>query len=75
MAKRLNTENIAEWCDKLSVGEEILLSGVVYTARDAVHKKLFEMLDNAQELPIVLSGASIYYAGPTPKKDGLAKSK
>ena len=72
MAKRVSTENIAEWCEDLAVGEEILLSGTIYTARDAVHKKLVQMLDNNEKLPVELDGAAIYYAGPTPGKDGRA---
>lgn len=72
MAKRLNVKDIDTWCDDLSVGEEILLSGTVYTARDAVHKKFFQILECGEELPIDIRGAAIYYAGPTPKKEGLA---
>ena len=72
MPKRLDIKNIAQWIDGLKVGEEILLSGTVYTARDAVHKKLVQMLDNNEPLPIDLDGAAIYYAGPTPARDGLA---
>lgn len=72
MPKRLNTANIGEWVEQLHIGEEILLSGVIYTARDAVHKKLTQMLDNNERLPVSLEGITVYYAGPTPKKDGLA---
>lgn len=53
-------------------GDRILLSGTIYTARDAAHKKLFEILDNGGNLPFELKGAVIYYAGPTPAKPGKA---
>lgn len=72
MPRKLNTENINEWAETLNVGEEILLSGVIYTARDAVHKRLDQMLDRGECLPIDLNGTTIYYAGPTPSNHGLA---
>ncbi len=70
--KRLNTKDIAKWGPDLTCGEEILLSGVVYTARDAAHKRLFSLLDADQPSPIPLRGSVIYYAGPTPTKTGNA---
>lgn len=63
---------MAVWLPDLHVGDEILLSGTVYTARDAVHKKFAQLLAEGTPLPIELSGAVIYYAGPTPAKNGLA---
>lgn len=69
MPKKFNTENINEWAETLKAGEEILLSGVIYTARDAVHKRLNKMLDMNERLPINISGATIYYAGPTPSNN------
>lgn len=72
MPRKLNTENINEWTETLKVGEEILLSGVIYTARDAVHKRLNQMIDSGECLPIDLNGTTIYYAGPTPSNHGLA---
>lgn len=68
--KRVNTENISSWIQTLSVGEEILLSGTVYTARDAVHKRLALMLEKGEQLPFELEGAVIYYAGPTAAREG-----
>lgn len=70
MAKRLNTENIREWAQSLICGEEILLSGVVYTARDAAHKKIAALMENGEKLPFQLKDSVIYYAGPTPAKAG-----
>ncbi|MDR1215323.1 MAG: FumA C-terminus/TtdB family hydratase beta subunit [Treponema sp.] len=54
----------------LSAGDRCLLSGVVYTARDAAHKRLVVMLDAGEALPFPLEGACIYYAGPTPAPPG-----
>jgi len=70
MTKRLNTDNIREWAQSLTCGEEILLSGVVYTARDAAHKKIAELMENGGKLPFTLKDNVIYYAGPTPAKEG-----
>ncbi len=68
--KRYNTADIRDWAPLIKEREQILLSGVVYTARDAAHKRIFSLLDNGGELPFELSGAAIYYAGPTPAKPG-----
>ena len=56
----------------LHAGDAVLLSGTVYTARDAAHKRLHEMLEKGEPLPFDLSGAVIYYVGPTPAKPGQA---
>ena len=60
-----------EWLPSLRAGEEILLTGTVYTARDAVHKRLIALLDEKKALPFPLANTAIYYAGPTPAKNGL----
>ncbi len=65
-----NTANISEWAPKLVCGSEILLSGVVYTARDAAHKRINALIDEGKSLPFDLKDAVIYYAGPTPEKPG-----
>lgn len=70
--KHLNTENSGEWITSLEAGEEILLSGTVYTARDAAHKRILAALEAGIAPPFPLRGSVIYYAGPTPKKGGLA---
>jgi fumarate hydratase subunit beta len=69
--KHLNTETVSEWIGDLRAGEEIRLSGTVYTARDAAHKRIIAALDSGEALPFPLEGAAIYYAGPTPAKNGL----
>lgn len=57
---------------QLRAGDRVLLSGTVYTARDAAHKRIFALLDEGGALPFPLDGAVIYYAGPTPAQQGLA---
>lgn len=69
---RINTGDMAEAASTLKAGERILLSGVVYTSRDAAHKRIDELLNQGAELPYDLKGASIYYAGPTPTPPGMA---
>ena len=67
----LNTENINNWVSKLRVGDRVYLSGTVYTARDAAHKRIVSLIESQSELPFNLNGAVIYYAGPTPQKNNL----
>jgi fumarate hydratase subunit beta len=55
---------------KLKAGDEVLLSGVILTARDAAHKKFHDILQRGGKLPINLQDAVIYYAGPTPARPG-----
>ena len=66
-----NTKDIKTAAEVMRAGEMILLSGNVFTARDAAHKKLFELLDSGEALPFDLDGAIIYYTGPTPAPDHL----
>lgn len=54
----------------LRAGDLVLLSGTVYTARDAAHKKMIQLLDEGQSLPFDMQGAVIYYVGPTPPPPG-----
>jgi fumarate hydratase subunit beta len=54
----------------LKPGDKVLLSGVLYTARDAAHKRIVECLEHGTELPFELKDAAIFYAGPTPAKPG-----
>ena len=55
----------------LRVRDKVLLSGTIYTARDAAHKRLAALLEAGEPLPFALSGATIYYAGPTKAPEGL----
>ncbi len=68
----LNTGNINEWVENLVAGDRVLLSGTVYTARDAAHKRIEELISKGEKLPFELDGSVVYYAGPTPAKDELA---
>ena len=54
----------------LHAGDHVLLSGVVYTARDAAHLRMMECLEKGEPLPMALEGQVIYYAGPTPAPEG-----
>ncbi len=55
---------------KLKAGEEVLLTGKMLTARDAAHKRLFDLLEKGEPLPLELKGACIYYVGPSPARPG-----
>ena len=55
---------------KLRAGDKLTVSGTIYTARDAAHKRLTELIAFGEELPLDIRGAAIYYAGPTPEKPG-----
>jgi len=56
--------------ENLKAGDLVLISGVIYTARDAAHKRIVEALDRGEKPPIELRGQIIYYAGPAPAKPG-----
>ena len=66
----LSVSQLKEYSPQLNAGDRVSLSGIVYTARDAAHKRMFEYLDRGESLPFELEGAIIYYTGPTPAKDG-----
>lgn len=67
---RIETPLTDEVVEKLHAGDSVLLSGVVYTARDAAHDRMIELLRLGKELPVDLRGQVIYYVGPTPEKPG-----
>jgi fumarate hydratase subunit beta len=54
----------------LKAGDEVLISGVVYTARDMAHKRLCKVIEAGEELPIPLEGAVVYFVGPSPAPEG-----
>jgi len=56
--------------EKLKVGEKVLISGTIYTGRDAAHKRLNELISHGKQLPFDISGQIIYYVGPTPPRPG-----
>lgn len=68
--KNINAPIAPEERRKLKAGDEVLLSGVLFTARDAAHKRLFDMIKSGRRIPFNLRDAVIYYAGPTPPRPG-----
>jgi fumarate hydratase subunit beta len=59
-----------ETIKKLKAGDQVFITGVIYTARDAAHKRLVEALDKGEKLPFDLTDQTIYYMGPSPAKPG-----
>ena len=72
MQYRLQTPLCKADLSPLAAGDTVLLSGVVYTARDAAHARMMELLDQGLPLPFALQGAAVYYVGPTPERPGCA---
>ena len=70
MEYRLTTPCTAEDLAPLKAGDTVLLSGVVYTARDQAHRRMIEALEKGEPLPFDLTGSAIYYVGPTPERPG-----
>ena len=56
--------------EKLKAGDQVSITGVIYTARDAAHKRMVEALDQGQDLPFDVQGQTIYFMGPSPAKPG-----
>lgn len=69
-AIRLTTPLTEGGARTLRAGERVLLSGTVYTARDAAHRRMAELIERGEELPFPLDGAAIYYCGPAPAPPG-----
>ncbi|MBM4340418.1 MAG: Fe-S-containing hydro-lyase [Deltaproteobacteria bacterium] len=67
---RLKTPLADKDVEKLKIGDRVMISGVIYTGRDAAHKRLFDLLKEGKELPFDIQGQIIYYVGPTPAKPG-----
>lgn len=72
MSKRieLTTPFTDETIKSLKAGDMVYISGIVYTSRDAAHKKMCELLEKGEPMPFDFNGAAIYYAGPCPPKPG-----
>lgn len=70
MEIRVTTPLTAEKAGTLKAGDVVLISGTIYTARDAAHKKMTELLAEGGTLPFDIKDAIIYYVGPTPAKPG-----
>jgi len=67
---KLQVNELRESVLKLNAGDRVLLSGNIYTSRDAAHKRISELIQKGEKLPYDLDGAVIYYAGPTPAPEG-----
>ncbi|MHB8918767.1 MAG: Fe-S-containing hydro-lyase, partial [Desulfocucumaceae bacterium] len=67
---KLTTPFSDETVENLRIGQKVLLNGLLYTGRDAAHKKMIELLDQGKPLPIDIKGQVIYYVGPSPSKPG-----
>lgn len=72
MEYKLDVSQLREYAPVLHAGDRVVLSGKVYTSRDAAHKRIVHSLENDEKLPYDLADAVIYYAGPTPAPEGLA---
>ena len=70
MARRIQLPLTRELSRTLHAGDQVLLSGTIYTSRDAGHKRMCEALARGEELPFDPTDATIYYVGPTPAKPG-----
>ena len=68
--RRIESPIDAEVVKELAAGTRVLISGAIYTARDAAHRRLIEALDSGQELPLDIRGQTVYYAGPSPPRPG-----
>ncbi len=68
--RKIDASELKKYSGELRCGDKILLSGIVYTSRDAAHKRIFELLDKGERLPYNIENAVIYYAGPTPAPEG-----
>lgn len=66
----VNVSDLKSEIPNIKAGDEVYLSGVIYTARDAAHKKLRELIEKGEPLPFDMEGSCIYYAGPTPERPG-----
>ncbi len=69
---KISTPLTRDAVEDLKAGDEVLLSGTVFTARDAAHKKLYDLIKRGRHVPINLKDACIYYSGPTPPRPGRA---
>ena len=72
MAIKIQTPKSRETARSLKAGDSCLLTGVIYTARDAAHKRLCELIEQGKDLPVDMKDAVIYFVGPTPARPGEA---
>ncbi len=72
MAKKITLPLTDETIKDLKAGDSVLITGSMLTGRDAAHKRLYELLENGEKLPVDIDGEVIYYVGPAPAKPGHA---
>lgn len=70
MEKHIKTPITKEIAETLTAGDYIYITGVIYTARDAAHKRMYETLKEGKELPVNIKNQTIYYMGPSPAREG-----
>lgn len=70
MKQSIQAPLIKEEIRSLHAGDSVLITGTIYTARDAAHKRMQEALKNGEKLPLVMEGNVIYYMGPSPAREG-----
>ncbi len=70
MEKRITLPLTEELAKSLHAGDKVLLTGTIFTSRDAGHKRMCQTLENGEKLPFDVENATIYYVGPTPAKPG-----
>lgn len=70
MDRHMNAPMTKEEAASLKAGDYVYLTGTIYTARDAAHKRMDETLDRGEELPFDIKGNMIYYMGPSPAREG-----
>ncbi|MFC1549228.1 FumA C-terminus/TtdB family hydratase beta subunit [Candidatus Omnitrophota bacterium] len=74
MAKKIQAPLTDKTIDSLKAGDEVLLSGVIYTARDQAHLRMLKIIESGEEIPVDVNGQIIYYCGPTPPGDKVIGS-
>lgn len=70
MEKKINAPLVKEEIENLKSGDYVYITGIIYTARDAAHKRMYEALKNNEGIPIELENNVIYYMGPSPAREG-----
>lgn len=71
MKIKINTPLTEDKIKRLKAGDMVLITGTIYTARDAAHKRLIDALEKGRNLPFEVKNSIIYYVGPTPAKPGM----
>jgi len=70
--KKIRTPLTTEMVEQLTAGDRVAITGIIYTARDAAHKRLVQAFEEGKSLPVDITGQVVYYVGPCPPKPGKA---